>query len=56
MQLSQPEDVTKKEMPPYYYYDESAGEGTILYCIDSGAEMTIPVCVHLNPLLYFCFP
>lgn len=32
-----------------YVYDDSAGEGTCVYVIDSGLEATHPVCAPPSP-------
>ncbi|KAK2811709.1 hypothetical protein FQN49_008438, partial [Arthroderma sp. PD_2] len=37
--LSQPNDLPIDDTPDYYYYDESDGGGTVVYVIDSGAEL-----------------
>ncbi|KAK2846342.1 hypothetical protein FQN49_005817, partial [Arthroderma sp. PD_2] len=38
--VSQPPELDFYDLRPYYYYDESQGEGTTIYVVDTGAEHT----------------
>ncbi|KAK2848552.1 hypothetical protein FQN49_005612 [Arthroderma sp. PD_2] len=40
LHISRPDDKRIQREPEYYYFDKKQGEGTVIYMIDSGAELS----------------